>query len=82
MPFASISEKDLLAGGYPDIRNQALEVKAQDSPTVDLGRMSPQFRVGVTSCPGLTTEDIRYLIALTDEATDIVDTLKQRSSMQ
>lgn len=65
-------EKDLLAAGYPDIRNQALEVKAQDSPTVDLGRMSPQFKVEVKSCPGFTTEDIRYFIALTDEATGVI----------
>lgn len=26
-----------LEGGYPDIRNQMLEVKVQDSPMIDLG---------------------------------------------
>jgi len=63
---------ELLAGGYPDIRNQALEMKAQDSPTVDLGQFSPQFKVDVPSCPGLTTEDVRYFVALTDAATGLV----------
>ena len=29
---------ELLVGGYPDLRNQVLEVKIQDSPTVDLGQ--------------------------------------------
>lgn len=32
-----------LAGGYPDIPNQLLEVKIQDSPTVDLGRYTPEI---------------------------------------
>ena len=44
----------------------------QDSPTVDLGRFSPQFEECVPSCPGLTTLDVRYLIALTDAETSIV----------
>jgi hypothetical protein len=55
-----------LVGGYPDIRNQALEVKVQDSPTVDLGKYSPQFEEEVPDCLGLMTTDIRYLIALTE----------------
>lgn len=66
------NEGDLLAGGYPDIRHQALEVKVQDSPTVDLGRFSPQLSEPVPSCPGFTTASIRYLIALTDPATGII----------
>ena len=56
--------KEGLEGGYPDIRNQMLEVKVQDSPTIDLGRYSPQFeeRINVN----FTTRTIRYLIALTN----------------
>lgn len=61
-------EDDLLAGGYPDIPHQALEIKIQDAPTVDLGRYSPQFVEDVPSCPAFTTGSIRYLIALTDES--------------
>jgi hypothetical protein len=57
---------ELLAGGYPDFRHQALETKVQDSPTVDLGRFSPQFDEAVPGCPGFTTCSIRYLIALPD----------------
>lgn len=67
-----ISDAELLEGNFPDIPNQALEVKVQDSPTVDLGRFSPQFKECVPSCPSLTTLDIRYLIALTDAETSIV----------
>ncbi len=66
------SEGELLAGGYPDIRHQALEVKIQDAPTVDLGRFSPQFDEDVPGCPGFTTASVRYLIALTHEATGVV----------
>lgn len=59
--------KDLqsgLEGGYPDIRNQMLEVKVQDSPTIDLGRYSPQFEEKIYE--DFTTRTVRYLIALTD----------------
>ncbi|MGH9426282.1 MAG: nuclease [Terriglobia bacterium] len=63
---------DLLAAGYPDIRHQGLEVKVQDAPTVDLGRFSPQLSERVPSCPGFTTASIRYLIALTEPATGII----------
>ena len=58
------SKADLLAGGYPDIRNQLLEVKVQDSPTVDLGAYSPQFEEPVSFSNDVMTTDIRYLIAL------------------
>ena len=67
-----ISDAELLEGNFPDIPNQALEVKVQDSPTVDLGKFSPQFKECVPSCPSLTTLDVRYLIALTDAETGIV----------
>jgi len=60
-----INEGDLV-GGYPDIRNQLLEVKVQDAATVDLGQFSPQFEEGVPLCPEVTTVAVRYLIALTD----------------
>lgn len=56
--------QDMLDSGYPDIRNQMLEVKVQDSPTIDLGKYSPQFEEKITS--DFTTRTIRYLITLTD----------------
>ena len=61
-----------LVGNYPDLPNQALEVKVQDSPTIDLGMYSPRVEENVPACPGFTTLDIRYLIALTDEKTGVV----------
>lgn len=66
-----VTDADVLSGGYPDIRHQALEVKIQDAPTVDLGRYSPQFDEPVEGCPGFTTQTVRYLIALTDPTTGI-----------
>ena len=59
---------ELLSGNYPDIRNQLLEVKIQDSATVDLGLFSPQFEENLPAFPIATTRDVRYLIALTDSA--------------
>ena len=56
----SIRDDELLAGGYPDLRNQALEVKTQDSPTVDLGKFSPEFELEVPDCRGFTTRNMRY----------------------
>lgn len=61
------STEETLVGGYPDIPNQLLEIKVQDSPTVDLGKYSPSNPVVINEKMGLTTEDIRYLIALTDK---------------
>ena len=60
------SPKDTLVGGYPDIPNQLLEIKVQDSPTVDLGKYSPSDPVIINRLMGITTRDVRYLIALTD----------------
>ncbi|HEV3005899.1 MAG TPA: hypothetical protein VGX78_15640 [Pirellulales bacterium] len=57
-----VTDADVLSGGYPDIRHQALEVKIQDAPTVDLGRYSPQFDEPVEGCLGFTTQTVRYLI--------------------
>lgn len=69
----TVKEDDLLAGGYPDIRNQALEVKIQDSPTVDLGKYSPEFEDSIADCNGFTTRSMRYLIALTNPETNVVE---------
>ncbi len=69
----TISEKELLAGGYPDIRNQALEVKLQDSPTVDLGKYSPEYEETIHKCTGFNTRNMRYLIVLTNSETNIIE---------
>ncbi len=69
----TISEKELLAGGYPDICNQALEVKLQDSPTVDLGKYSPEYEEIVPNCPGFNTRNMRYLIVLTNPKTNYIE---------
>lgn len=71
----SISADDVLAGGYPDIKNQLLEIKIQDSPTVDLGLYSPQFEEELPDIPEATTRDIRYLIALMNPKTSLVEGL-------
>lgn len=63
-------EKEL-DGGYPDIRNQMLEVKVQDSPTIDLGKYSPQFEEMINN--DFTTRTIRYLIALTNAVNGRID---------
>lgn len=68
-----IKEDSVLAGGYPDLPNQALEIKIQDSPTVDLGKYSPQFETEVYSDLDITTESIRYLIALMNKETNEVE---------
>lgn len=68
-----LSDSDLLYGAFPDIRNQLLEVKVQDSPTVDLGRFSPETEEIVIQDSDLTTFDVRYLIALTNPETEIIE---------
>ncbi len=68
-----IEEKDLLYGAFPDIRNQLLEVKVQDSQTVDLGKFSPEKEDIVIEDSNLTTFDVRYLIALTNPKTEIIE---------
>ena len=69
----TVKENELLVGGYPDIRNQALEIKIQDSPTVDLGKYSPEFDEIIPNCGEFTTRDMRYLIALTNPKTNIIE---------
>ena len=67
------SERDSLVGGYPDIYNQALEVKVQDSPTIDLGKETPANPIVIFDNLPITTEDIRYLIALTNPKTFVIE---------
>lgn len=62
-----------LIGGYPDIRNQALEVKVQDAQTVDLGLYSPEFLESVPKCGGFNTRNMRYFIAFTNPASGIIE---------
>jgi hypothetical protein len=68
-----LKENESLAGGYPDIKNQALEIKLQDSPTVDLGKYSPEFEELILKCGGFTTQTMRYCIVLTNPETYIVE---------
>jgi len=68
-----VREKDLLYGAFPDIRNQLLEVKVQDMQTVDLGRFTPAKEEIVIEKSNLTTFDVRYLIALTNPKTEIIE---------
>lgn len=72
MGYSKESNKQLY-GAFPDIRNQLLEVKVQDSPTVDLGKFSPEFEEIVIEKLDLTTYDVRYLIALTNPETGVID---------
>lgn len=65
--------KSSLVGGYPDVPNQLLEVKVQDSPTIDLGKYSPAFEEVIYS--NITTKDIRYLIVLTNSKTNIIESV-------
>lgn len=69
-----LPEGTLLASDFPDIRAQVLEVKIQECPTVDLGLFNPQFPELVQNC-GVSTEDVRYLIALINPSTEIIDGL-------
>lgn len=51
------------AGQFPDIQSQALEVKLQLAPTVDLGLISPDSDALAPELgPGLSYRDSRYAI--------------------
>jgi hypothetical protein len=51
-------------GQFPDILCQAVEVKLQTSPTIDLGLVSPDSRgPALTLSPSLRHCDVRYLVA-------------------
>jgi len=69
----STTDKDLLYGAYPDIPNQLLEVKVQDTQTVDLGKFSPEYEEVINEELNITTYDVRYLIALTNAKTEIIE---------
>ena len=65
-------EERRMVGQFPDIPNQLLEVKIQDSPTIDLGKYTPESRLIVCRQPEITTQDIRYLIVLTNAKTSTI----------
>lgn len=67
----NVSESEMLEGGYPDIPNQMLEVKVQESPTIDLGKYSPQFEETIHG--SFTTKNMRYLIALVNSSTGVIE---------
>lgn len=67
------SDTDLLYGSFPDIPNQLLEIKVQDTQTVDLGKFSPENEEIVIEHLNLTTFDVRYLIALTNPDSGIIE---------
>jgi len=69
----SEEQNKTLHGGFPDIKEQLLEVKVQESPTVDLGMFTPEAEEVVIEESGLTTFDVRYLIALTNPISGIIE---------
>lgn len=68
-----VPKNEILFGGFPDIKNQLLEVKVQDSPTVDLGKFTPEAEAIIIAEKNLTTFDVRYLIALSDSQTGVIE---------
>lgn len=69
----SVNDGENLVGVSPDIPNQLLEVKVQETQTVDLGKFTPEKEEVVISDNNLTTFDVRYLIALTNGSTGIIE---------
>lgn len=67
------ADTDSLVGGYPDLPNQLLEIKIQDTQTVDLGKYSPAFEQIIADMPTITSKDIRYFIALTNPNTSVIE---------
>jgi len=67
------NDGDLLYGAFPDIPNQLLEVKIQDTQTVDLGLFTPEKAEIINKDLGLTTFDVRYLIALTNPVNGVIE---------
>ena len=65
--------ENLLHGAFPDIPNQLLEVKVQDTQTVDLGKFTPETATVINEELNITTFDVRYLIALTNPDTEIIE---------
>lgn len=62
-----------MEGQYPDLPNQMIEVKVQDSPTIDLGRYSPQDLEFVEGSDVFTTQNVRYVIAFTNPQTCVIE---------
>ena len=67
-----VHETASLEGQYPDVKNQLLEIKIQDSPTVDFGKYTPTEAQEVYPEFGVTTKDIRYMLVLMDKSTNCV----------
>lgn len=60
-------------GRFPDIVCQALEVKLQTSPTIDLGLVTPDsHEPAVTLSPRLRHSDARYLVAYAVHEADVL----------
>lgn len=60
-------------GRFPDIVCQALEVKLQTSPTIDLGLVTPDSDgPAVTLSPRLRHSDARYLVAYGGHDTEVL----------
>jgi hypothetical protein len=60
-------------GKFPDIVCQALEVKLQTSPTIDLGLVTPDSDgPAVTLSPRLRHSDARYLVAYGTHDTEVL----------
>lgn len=68
-----LDDINLLEGQYPDIKNQLLEVKIQDSPTIDLGKYSPEEDTIIFPRLGITAKDVRYIIVLMNPNTNLVE---------
>lgn len=69
----SDEEMEVLQGQYPDVPDQLLEVKLQDSPTVDLGMHTPEVAEPLSEYSDITSQDIRYLIALANKTTGVIE---------
>lgn len=67
------AEMEVLQGQYPDVPDQLLEVKLQDSPTVDLGMHTPEVAEPLSGYSDITSQDIRYLIALANKSSGIIE---------
>jgi len=60
------------SGQFPDIRSQALEVKLQTSPTIDLGLISPDSEEPAVSLGrGIRHCDTRYLVVYGERTVDL-----------
>lgn len=69
----SISVNESLEGQYPDIKHQLLEVKIQDSPTIDLGKYTPLTNSMILPELEIRTKDVRYLIVLMNPKSNKVE---------